>query len=544
MRIKREAWARISIALLFLVLLLAGLWATDGYGPPVDERSEQIILQENLKEYAIRLIGPQSGAARYYDALEIGRISESIERDHGQAAYYMASPLLQIQNGALRAFCWHAYTWLWFMAGVWALYALARGLGCGRFLAFSSCLVLYLCPRFFAEGHYNNKDMVLLSLTLLTLWLGLRLLKNPGFWRGFWFSLAGALAANTKVAGVLAWGLMGLCVVARLSARKEWTRRMAAIAAGTVGCFGLMYALMTPALWSDPFGYLGYLLQNASGFSRWTGVVMFCGEWIDQTVRPLPRIYLPYMIWATLPLYVLPLCALGQYCLARDWWKKKAACFCDIRILTLTACSLVWLLPLAYAVVSRPLVYNGWRHFYFLFGGLLPLCAEGLRRLGLALQRRVVLRRMAILFLTFLLLLNALGVVREHPYQFAYYNPFARKNADQRMDMDYWNVGAASAIERLCQERPGMLAVGAREDMSQHGLLNTYPTLSQATQARLTVAPGDAAPYLLENQTYALVYRLEPPLGYRILFQLKSYGNVIWTVYEREDAMSGKEQPE
>lgn len=114
---------------------------------------------------------------------------------------------------------WHAYTWLWFMLGVWAIYGFCRETGLSRPVSCAGALLLYLCPRFFAEGHYNNKDMVLLSLVLCTLWLGVRLLASPGFLRGLLFSLAGAMAANTKIAGAFAWGVMGLCAVVMLTAR-------------------------------------------------------------------------------------------------------------------------------------------------------------------------------------------------------------------------------------------------------------------------------------------------------------------------------------
>lgn len=119
---------------------------------------------------------------------------------------------------------WHAYTWLWFMLGVAAVYGFCREAKLSRPVSCGGMLLLYLCPRFFAEGHYNSKDMVLLTLFLCTLWLGLRFLKQPGFLRGALFSLAGAMAANTKVVGFFVWGLMGLCAVVLVTAQRRWDR--------------------------------------------------------------------------------------------------------------------------------------------------------------------------------------------------------------------------------------------------------------------------------------------------------------------------------
>ena len=58
------------------------------------------------------------------------------------------------------------------MLGVAAVYGFCREAKLSRPVSCGGMLLLYLCPRFFAEGHYNSKDMVLLTLFLCTLWLG------------------------------------------------------------------------------------------------------------------------------------------------------------------------------------------------------------------------------------------------------------------------------------------------------------------------------------------------------------------------------------
>ena len=363
------------VALFFAVLALVGLSAGADYGLPCDESTEQIILQENMLEYALRLFGEDSAPAQWYLSRGITPISQSIERDHGQCAYYPAAALLPLQEEAPDRVMvlWHAYTWLWFMLGVAAVYGFCREAKLSRPVSCGGMLLLYLCPRFFAEGHYNSKDMVLLTLFLCTLWLGLRFLKQPGFLRGALFSLAGAMAANTKVVGFFVWGLMGLCAVVLVTAQRRWDRRMACIAAATVALFAGFYALLTPALWSGPVEYLRYLLVNASGFTRWPGVVLFRGMRFEHAVNPLPRYYLVWMMLVTLPLYVTPLAAVGQLSVLRRVWQQRAAALRDPVTLALTAASLCWFVPLLFAVLTRPLVYNGWRHFYFVYAGVVLL---------------------------------------------------------------------------------------------------------------------------------------------------------------------------
>jgi hypothetical protein len=155
------------IAVFFALLTLIGLLTAADYGLPCDEPEEQDILRANLMEYAQRLLGDDSAPAAYYASLGIVPISQSDERDHGEAAYYLAAPILRLtgtEPDRMTAL-WHAATWLWFMVGGFSLYRLMRSLGLSRALSCLTALLLYLSPRFFAEGHYNNKDVVLLALT-------------------------------------------------------------------------------------------------------------------------------------------------------------------------------------------------------------------------------------------------------------------------------------------------------------------------------------------------------------------------------------------
>ena len=537
MKIKRAA-----VGLFFAALLMAGLFTCADYGLPCDEPAEQLILQENMHEYAIRILGEDSAAAQWYASRGVNRISQSIEKDHGQCGYYAFMPVLALMMNEPHVLTvwWHAYTWLWFMAGVIAAYGFCRETGLTRFASCSGSLMLYLCPRFFAEGHYNNKDMVLLSLVLLTLWMGARFLKEPGFRRGMLFSLFGAMAANTKIVGIFPWGVIGLCAVVLVTAQKKWSRRMICAAASTVALFFAFYFLLTPAAWSDPLGYLEYLLINASGFTRWTGVVVFRGVAYDHAVNPLPRYYLPWMMLVTLPVYVVPLAAVGQINALCRVWKAKLQTLRDPVLLALTAASLCWFVPLFFAALTRPMVYNGWRHFYFAYAGVALLAAHGVGAAMRLLRRTCRDFSMHSVFAAGLCLCfawMAWGMTANHPNQYAYYNRLGRSNAEVDMELDYWDVSTVGAMEALLEHERNdslPLVLGSRDPMSYFGVEHGYEVLSPGAKEQLAIAYEADAPYLLYNTTYARIYGVEPPQGYRELLTIRSYGMTLCTVYEKE----------
>lgn len=141
---------------------------------PYDEYTEMAIFHSNVEEYRLHWPFPIKEG---YFASEGGQpISQSIEKDHGICAYYPLIPLLPWLRQDINTYSlvWSILTECWFLLGCIAVYGVCRNLGMGWLSSCAAVLLLYLCPRFFAEGHYNNKDVVLLCLFLLTFWQGAR----------------------------------------------------------------------------------------------------------------------------------------------------------------------------------------------------------------------------------------------------------------------------------------------------------------------------------------------------------------------------------
>lgn len=181
---------------------------------------------------------------------------------------------------------WSLVVWLWFMAGLWSLYAISRHLGLSRTLACAATLLLYLSPRFFAHAHYNDKDLVMLCLMLICLWLGLRFLQKMTVPRAVLFSFFGAMSTNLRIVGLMPWGCICLSAVVLLSVRRQWSWRKIGLALVTFFSFLAFYILLTPACWSHPGQYFSYLLGNSAAFSRWKGVLFSAGlNFIFRTTR-------------------------------------------------------------------------------------------------------------------------------------------------------------------------------------------------------------------------------------------------------------------
>ena len=186
-------------------------------------------------------------------------------------------------------------------------------------------------------------------------------------------------------------------------------------------------------------------------------------------------------------------------------------------------------------MLRQPVIYNGWRHFYFLYAGFAVLAAWGLE----TLQRRAKgLNGAAIAgILALCMAADGVGILQNHPYQYAYYNFLAPADAEETMELDYWDVSTVNALRLLLDSERNEalpLTVSGTDALSHLGLEQALSALTEEENALLTVTeqPEDAS-YLWMNTTYGRIYGATVPRNWRVLLEIRSYGHTICTVYER-----------
>lgn len=553
----RADWPRRAVAAFFALLLIVGALAGLSYGMTADENSEYRILKANAAEYACRLLGEEHSVSRAL-LKDAPRISQSIERDHGIAAYYPFLPAGVLLGGISRRAMmlgWHFYTFLWFMAGCAALYGIARELyGGTRRFGCMAALMLYLTPRMFAEGHYNNKDMVLLSLFLLVMWKGVCWIRRGRMRDAVWMSLFGALAANTKILGAWCWGCMGLAFLADRIVRRKLDARAWRMGAAAIAVFAVGYALLTPAMWGDPVGFFRYLLTNAASFSRWDFGVLFGGRvYRPGNGDPLPWDYLPRLMLMSIPIYITLLALLGGARLVRGFGAKADARPHGERVPAL-AILLTGLVPLVYAVMGKMVLYNGWRHFSFFYATVIVLAAGGMAE---ALRLWPGRRRMLAGALAAALAVNGAAIAYSHPLEGSAFNPVAAMLAGNDYEMDYWMLAAQPAAERLAAQGEWTVTTNRSCLKPLENALSAMPEKIR-TRVRLTTQGDEADAVLVWNAYYreescyseeewqALVeqyYSGDPEAvsvpdwtdenAFEKWFEIDAFGSNIVTVYRR-----------
>ena len=542
------------VLILFVLMIAFGLLVTPDYGMPWDELTEIRVLGTNVREYAGLILGADAKPTQSSTGLEFLDVSENVDIDHGQSVYYPFAPALYANygedGGRTMMLLWHGYTFLVFMTGVFVIYLIASYLTKSWKYGLAASLLLYLSPRFFAESHYNNKDIMAMVMILWCLWFAIRLIEKKTIGSAVLFALFGALATNMRVTGLAFFGLCGVLYLVTLFVRREWSTKTFLLGIVALLGFVAFYAALTPGLWNDPGKFIEYVYSRSSNFSDWPGYVFYMG----YTQRPVPWHYIPVMIAITTPLLVLALMIFGNVAALISPFRTKAnEFFAGEQKYFGMMLVFVWAFT-GFAMITRPILYDSWRHFYFLYGILLLLAVYGLKTLVDLLKGKWKWLAVGAVGAQILALL--VMVILSHPFQFVYYNALAGSNPGAKYDLDYWNVSQAETLMQLIDtvDSDEQITVTAADWYTGDGLEKAYNILPENYKSRMrlvfvgyyTIARG--ADYLMINprgiqicsgktleprQQWILAYGLDVYLsGLTKVVSQQAFGSEFMTVYQ------------
>lgn len=516
---------------LFLFFIFAiGFFSTFQYGVNLDQYAEQDILYSNLKEYVMHLPFDVSSIIDGFNKSNIIEISNSIEMDHGESAYYLAFIIWKLRyvSGWLLNHFWHAYTFCINFIGISALFYLGLDLFSNRIPAMIITLLYVLTPRMFGEMHYNNKDIVLLSFCFCILYLGRKLIKDPKWMNMFLFAVFGALATNTKIVGAYVFGIVGLYVLVVYIKEKKKIMVRALV---TVLLYLIFYFLITPAMWNNVVQFINCLVNGAVSYTGWDGGILFYGDVIWTAKEDVPSYYILTMMVLTIPIGILLLSIIGFASLMKQIIAKK---FEEKEVFILYG-SIMIALPLIVFWFTNPLVYNGWRHFYFIYASFVLLAGYTCNKLYLKKNKYIYMG------ISIYIASLAIGIVVNYPYEYCYYNALAGDHVENRYELDYWEVSMKQALEFISKDaqndNKAQVSVSALHHMEMGGLYFNYEALRSSDKSMLEILYIDTtSDYIVINSTYANIYYPEEYNELKEMFepckQIKSYNNVICEIYK------------
>jgi 4-amino-4-deoxy-L-arabinose transferase-like glycosyltransferase len=341
--------------------------------------------------------------------------------------------------------------------GLFATWRLARRMG-GPNAGFWALVLLASCPLYYGHMFMNAKDSPFATAMVVLLLGAVRALDEyPKPSRRSMVLIGVALGAAfgsrviALVAGpYLAAGLLLIIVeeTRTLGLRNAATRTGKFVWA-LLPALPLAYLIMG-LLW--PWSILAPLnpLRAAEYFDKffekpWRE--MYDGKLISVT--EMPASYLPHLFSLMLPEIMLALGLTGAVCTLvaiarRDLPISRRA---GLLIVTLAA-----FLPIAIALITRPALYNGLRHFVFLTPPFAVL--GGLAAAWLIARARIYeppARRALVALFIAGVSLPVVDLVRLHPYQYTSFNWVSGgvRMAQDNFMLDYWGLAFKQAADEL-----------------------------------------------------------------------------------------------
>ncbi len=344
--------------------------------------------------------------------------------------------------------------------GLAVTWRLARRIG-GPLAGLAALLLLALCPIYYGHMFMNPKDAPF-AVAMAILMMGLvRLAEeypSPSPRTILIVGLGAGLSIGSRILGGLAlvYALIGF-----LPLLVDEFRAQGALAA-TRRFFHVVY-LLIPGLvlgylvmgliwpWSiiepgNPFLALTYF----SHFFERPWKEMFDGALVS--VPDMPWSYLPTLFALQMPEVLLALSTGGVIGTCVMLTRRDVAARRKTILLMLT---LAATLPIAIAMVKRPALYNGIRHFVFVIPPMTVLGGVAfawlMKWLG---ENRRSWQPVLLAAFCFGLLLPLGEMIRLHPYQYTHFNYIAGtvRDADSRFMLDYWGLAFKQASEELRQQ--------------------------------------------------------------------------------------------
>jgi Dolichyl-phosphate-mannose-protein mannosyltransferase len=531
----RPRWV---VTAFFGFILAVGLLVFRDYGVSWDETVDQLNGAVNAK-YIGELIAPEY-TQNQESYGKIPPLATFTERDHGPAFEYPAiilTKLLGADDSRPVYFLRHLFVFLVYYLGLVGFYGLLRRRYHDWRLALLGVFVLWMTPRMFAESFYNAKDSTFLGLFTLSMCALAFMLERPTWRWVLVHSLAAGAAVALRVTGVLLVPLTAAGVGLTLLTAPPALRRRLLL------CFGgwllVAYAaaiLLWPWLWEAPWTNLKTAFLNLSRFQRWDGEVLYRGK-LERALN-LPWHYAFTWIGLTVPLSYLAAFGLGLLAWLLGALRRFRATWATPQgVLDLLAGA--WFVgPLFAVVVLHSVLYDGWRHLYFIYPALLYFAIGGVAWLLRGWQQPTAapLRWLAGGLLA-VLGLGALEpvwrIVRDHPHQQVYFNNLITPaEVESDYERDYWALSFRQGLEWiLAHDTDAQINVTAERPEL---IYNNALVLKPADRARIRqVHVLGEAKYFITNYRWHPAPYPNAQYGWEV-YAVYSNGVKILSVHQRQ----------
>jgi hypothetical protein len=391
------------------------------------------------------------------------------------------------------------------------------------FLALAGCVFLVLSPRIFSDAFYNYKDLTLLSLTIISVYTTMNFLRSPSFRNLFFHALVSALLIDIRITGII----IPFFTVVYFFIKSYPENNLKTLLKKNLLYLLILFAfiiLFWPVLWRHPFqNFIEAYLQMKNYY--WSGNVLFQGKILP--VLQLPLEYIPVWIGITTPILYLILFIIGTVLFVNNISTTAKESFRNIFKYDFEWLNLYIILSSVSAVLLfKSVVYDGWRHLYFIYPSMIFFTIYALKFL-IDYYKKINLSYVVYTIVIISCTSTAYSMIKLHPYEHIYFNKLAHGSLNdikQRYEMDYWGLSYFEGLRYIVNhDKRDVIRIW--ED-TPPGETNSM-MLEKSDRERLLYSSSKNADY------YVTTYRGHPDdYPYHELYSVIRDDAKIMTVYE------------
>jgi hypothetical protein len=172
----------------------------------------------------------------------------------------------------------------------------------------------------------------------------------------------------------------------------------------------------------------------------------------------LPWHYLPTWFFITTPVLYSVLFMLGLLFLVRQTFIPRFSLYRNLQEQQDWIMAGLFLIPVFAAILLNLVLYDGWRHLYFIYPPFIYVAVSGLHALYQKLsslpnkQTSKLLQTGLIAVLLFYIGSIAFWMVKNHPHQNVYFSIYKDDSVRQKFELDYWGLAYKQGLEFVVKD--------------------------------------------------------------------------------------------
>ncbi|MCW3121872.1 MAG: phospholipid carrier-dependent glycosyltransferase [Flavipsychrobacter sp.] len=389
----------------------------------------------------------------------------------------------------------HLVTNIVYLLSAFAGYVLVLKMFKNNILPSLGFIILAFTPRLYAHSFFNSKDVPFMCMILVTLAVARAAFDNRKVWLYLIMGLVCGYATSIRIMGVMLFSFLLLFLLIDLftaiSNKEKPLKPVLNTVLFTIGfCFSLY--ISWPYLWPKPIHNFVESFRALSHF-KWGATTLISGKMVTAT--SLPWTYIPQWFLITTPVLWLIAGFAGIGLVIYNFSKTPMQYLRNTPERNLLLYVLCFFVPVLSVIVLHSVVYDDWRHVFFIYPPFILLALYFINRFMQAKYKMIVqgVCALQVAMLVFFM-------VKDHPFQQLYFNELVSHEDEylrRNYELDYWGLSFKQALDHIT-EMDNRKDINVCSNLSAYIENNTLG-LRPEDRKRVHFTPPDQADYFITN---------------------------------------------